>query len=178
MTVIERGIVRNAPQPHQEHIWTVLAKPQDQQCWSGPSGPQFRPMDSSYSALFIPASFRLIRWYFDEVYSPPFAWIYSFLTLVWFSSQLWWFMSYIGYSPTLVEYVRNNPYHYVGCFIICTLYRCWWYIFCTSQPPTVSGGARREERRQVKEKRRGRGARRRGEGARVWWAMVVGGVKF
>ncbi len=119
---------------HWENIWSVHAKPEDQRrsggfgrTWAGPSWPSLRSVDSLDSPLFISRSFGLIHWCFDEVHNPSLYEYIILLTLVWFSSQHRGLSSAYKYTPTLVEYVRLSTYHYVGCFIIWSLCRCWRY---------------------------------------------------
>ena len=122
--VMTRGIVRNAMQlpsgvhldrPYQIPVSTVVVRVRpnlDWPCWLG-----LWPVSSPSPTSSISWSFGLILQYFDKVQSPSLYGYISFFTLVWFSSQLLGLSSSYKYTPTLVEYVRFNNYHYVGCFI-------------------------------------------------------------
>ena len=134
MTVILCELSEMPRNRQQECIKTVHAKTWDQRrsprfgrTWVGPSWPSLQSVDSLDLPLSISRSFGLIYWCLDEVHNPSlYGWIIR-LTLVWFSSQHHGLSSAYKHTLALVEYMTLSTYHYVGCFTIWFLCRCWRY---------------------------------------------------
>ncbi len=86
---------------HQENIQSFHAKPQFERLRLGFPGLAQEAQKLACCSFLV---------------SPILVWMKFSFTLVQIFSQLWLFITYIKYTPTLVKNVRIKSYHYVGFF--------------------------------------------------------------